>query len=279
MPVAYAGDPSIPIPPMPSSFGGEPAAPAQPLQPEPLQPQPMGQEPYRPEALFGHPLVSDASVPPMSFADLLTGDPAAAHPATVASGALMLPTEPAPFVQTGLRELEPALSEILAEAALAPRPATAHANALPSGFSIDEVVVEAEAAPERKVMEKRTYTTPAWVIAVSAIIQVALAYFVVVVLDQPTNRPVMAVIWFGGLFVAAGIAGYDRLLLKASGHERPAAGWWALLTPLAYLLVRWTRTRAETGKGAFLLLVWLIATALAGGLIALDPTLFLAAIQ
>jgi len=248
---------------------------AEPIVPEPLQPQPMAQEPYRPEPMFDQPRPEEP-VAPVSFADLIAGE----QPVASSSGALAIPTDPPPFVASGLRELEPALSEILAEAALAPMPAAAvPAAAIPSGFQVDEIVVEAEPAPESRVLAKRTYTAASWVLAAFSVIQVALAYLVVIVMDQPANRPVAAVIWFGGLLVAAGIAGYDRLQLKASGHERAAAGWWALLTPLAYLLARWTRTRVETGRGLLLVLVWVLGTVLACGLVYLQPILFLAAIQ
>lgn len=286
-PAAYIQQPVSPedVPAARSAFAPEPVAPVQPasfvqepLQAQPLQPEPLQPEPYRPEP-FAAAFAAEQTPPPTSFADLIGGEPGGADPVAAASGALLVPAEPAPFLASGLRELEPALSEILAEAALAPLPASSHANTLPSGFDIDETLVEEEPAPERKVLAKRTYTFASWVLALSSIIQVALAYFVVFVLDQPTNRPVMAVIWFGGLIVAAGIAGYDRLLLKASGHERTATGWWALLTPLAYLIARSIRTRRETGRGALLVIVWIIASAAAAGLIYLYPVLFTAAIQ
>ncbi len=213
---AFAPGPSAAVPLPTTAFAGGTTQ-SQPLQPEPL---------------FSPPLVAESTVPPVSFADLLRppgGDDG--ETALEQSGALLVPVEPPPFVASGLRELEPALADILAEAALAPRAGAAPATSAPSGFDIDEIVVEEEPAPDRTTTAKRTYTPAAWIIAASPVIQVALAYLVVFVLGQSSNRPVIAVIWFGGLVVAAGIAGYDRLLLKASGHERPAAGWWALLTP------------------------------------------------
>lgn len=281
---AAASPAAAAFPTMPTAYAPGPAAPQafepEPFQPEPFPSAPLQPEPFRPDGFLGQPLAADGgAAQPVPFADILRPPSVVPQTAPVQGGALAVPVDPNPVYGSGLRELEPALAEILAEAALAPLPAVAPANALPSGFSVEDVELEAESAPERTAMTKRSYTFASWVLAAFSVIQVVFAYLVVVVMNQPTNRPVMAVIWFGGLLVAAGFAGYDRLQLKASGHERPAAGWWALLTPLVYLLIRWSRTRKETGKGALLVLVWLLGTIIAVGLIVLDPLLFTAAIQ
>jgi hypothetical protein len=246
--------------------------PTEPLVAEPLQPEPMYSQFEQPVA---EPLRATTS-----FADLINGAEETTYAETVvASGAAGVVVEPPMFVAPGLRELEPALSDILAEAALAPSATYASSTSMDSGFSIDETVVEEASAPRSRVMTKRTYTGASWFLACSSAIQLAFAYLVVVVMNQPENRAVVAVIWFGGLVVAAGIAGYDRLQLRAAGHERPATGWWALLTPLAYLIARWTRTRTETGRGGLLIIVWVIITAAVVAYLTLDPILFLAAVQ
>jgi len=96
-------------------------------------------------------------------------------------------------------------------------------------------------------------------------------------LHEGGNRPIMMVIWFGGLLLSAALANYDQLQLKAAGHARPASGWWALLTPLPYLVARWLRTKRETRKGDLLIVVWLLASIAAAGLVYLVPELILSA--
>ncbi|MBO9577843.1 MAG: DUF2510 domain-containing protein [Microbacteriaceae bacterium] len=292
-PIAYASDPNIPIPPMPASYVAEPSQPAQPLQPEPF-----AREPYHPGALFGHPLVADSNVPPSApFGDARSDAPTAfaeppipAQPAVTSmppvqvpletsAGALSAPLDPAPVLGNGLLAIEPALSEILSEAAMAPRPATAPMSTHTSGFDLGDLLDQPlTAAPEpAAATRKPTYTLAAWVLALFSLLQVAVAYGVVELLHEGGNRPIMMVVWFGGLLLAAALANYDQLQLKAAGHARPATGWWALLTPLPYLVARWVRTRRETRKGEILIVIWIIASIAAAGLVYLIPELILSA--
>ena len=63
------------------------------------------------------------------------------------------------------------------------------------------------------------------------------------------NLPLMILVVIGPYAVILGLAAYDRLMLRLSGHERPASPAWALLTELGYLIMRGMRTSKETGKG------------------------------
>lgn len=263
-----------------AAFGDAASAP-EPMIPEPILPGAFASDPFAPPPLEPDPMFAPAGEAdaPMSFADILqpTEVPPAPSGPVSTDGATEEPATAAP-TRSGLRELEPSIAAVLADAALKPSTALVLAGG-PASVSIDDLVVAPDAAPDRALTGRRTYTAAAWVLAAWSLIQALSAFAAVELLGQSSNRALVAVIWFGGLLVAAAIAGYDQLLLKANGHPRPASGWWALLTPLVYLVMRWTRTKESTGSGALLPLVWVAGTVLAAFLVVLFPQILLAAFQ
>lgn len=182
-------------------------------------------------------------------------------PAAAATGGVGAPTPEEPPLAATLRQLEaPAAGTMLSAEAdprpaaeASPRPAARHANAARSaGADAAERAAGARAGTDSRG-PTRTYTATSWVIAVLWLIQLAAAAAAIFLFDQGHNTALIWVIWVGAYVVSVGIAAYDGLLLSTYGYERPASAWWALLSPLVYIVMRLTRTFRETGKGFALL--------------------------
>ena len=157
-----------------------------------------------------------------------------------------------PLLATTLRELEAPIAETLDTSSASPRSASMHANAMPGASALDSIELE-EAAPERALNTKRTYTGAAWMIAFLWLIQLGAAAAAIFLFDEGHNQALIWLIWVGAYLVSVGIASYDRLVLQTWGHAKPASAWWALFSPPVYLTMRLLRTFKETGKGFALL--------------------------
>lgn len=182
-----------------------------------------------------------------------------------------------PLLTTTLRELEAPVADTVDTSEASPRSATAHANSMPLASALDAIELE-EAAPERELHTKRTYTASSWMIAFLWLIQLAAAAVAIFVVNEGHNLALIWMIWVGTYFVSVGIASYDRLVLQTWGHRRPASAWWALLSPVVYLVMRLVRTFRETGKGFGLLVGWAISAVVVLAANALVPAFLIASL-
>ncbi|MET1042783.1 MAG: hypothetical protein ABWX59_01525, partial [Microbacteriaceae bacterium] len=83
------------------------------------------------------------------------------------------------------------------------------------------------------------------------IMSAILAFFGWIVLSTAlaSMLGILAVLWLGFR---------DRAALRTLGHERTAAPWWTLLSPLVYLAIRTYHVQKATGRGSWPLTVWVI---------------------
>ncbi len=152
-----------------------------------------------------------------------------------------------PLLAMTLKELEPPLTDTVDDVTPGPRRASSHTNAAPAASMLSSLAEEKE-APTRAPKRMRSYTFAVWIIALMPVIQLAVSA-ALILNNLGGNYPLYLVVWFAPYFVVLGLAGFDRLLLKLWGHERPAGAWWALFAQPGYLLVRAMRTYRQTGKG------------------------------
>ena len=205
------------------------------------------------------------------FADDLI-EPDVADPApAVQTAPLREEVGATPLLATTLRELEAPSAESVETSSASPRSASMHANAMPSASALDAIELE-EAAPERELHTKRTYTVASWIIALLWLIQLGAAAAAIFLFNEGHNQALIWLIWVGAYLVSVGIASYDRLVLQSWGHAKPASAWWALFSPPVYLVMRLLRTFKETGKG-----FGLLAGALVSGVVVVVANLLVPA--
>ncbi|MDJ0333922.1 DUF2510 domain-containing protein [Salinibacterium sp. G-O1] len=186
-----------------------------------------------------------------------------------------------PLLAMTLRELEPPLTETVDDGTPGPRRASTHANALPATPLLSAMAETPEAdeeAPVRAIKKVRTYTVAVWAIALMPFFQVVACIVLVTVLGLGSNWPLVIATIALPYFVVLGLASYDRLVLQVRGHVKPANGFWALLTPLGYLIVRSVRTYRQTGKGFAPLVVFATASLSVVAGILVVPGILLAAL-
>ncbi len=142
------------------------------------------------------------------------------------------------------------------------------------------VAETASAAPIRTTAVSST--GPAWVIALTPLIQLVVALLFLTAFGMGSNWIVFMAILIVPYFLTIGLAYLDYTALKNSGHSKPAHWGWALLTAPVYLLVRARAVITETGHGIGPVLAWfgngilqLVAiVAVPGLLISVLPALF-----
>jgi hypothetical protein len=151
-----------------------------------------------------------------------------------------------PLLAMTLRELEPPPADTVEDAALGPRRASTHANAVPAASTLSALAEEQ--APKRVIKTTGTYTVASWLIAAMPLIQLLVCIGLILGGLGQNQQLILTVVLFPYLIVV-GLAFYDRLLLQVWGHEKPASGAWAFLREPGYLIARAVRTFAQTGKG------------------------------
>ena len=95
----------------------------------------------------------------------------------------------------------------------------------------------------------RASTPQAWLLVALPVVVLAAAWGLVTLVPEQYTLPVraglLALLLAGGL----GLALQDRRALVSAHHTPTASPLWALLTPLAYLLVRAATTPGHSGRG------------------------------
>lgn len=182
--------------------------------------------------------------------------PAWAEPSAIAIAIPAAADADAPSLGT----LIDAREDVLAQSALAPQQPGPEDG---QPFSFDSVEVAPEAAPERTLIPKRTYSFASWLM--SMLVPLALA--VLIVLMQVPDLSVSAELGWGigaaALVIGVLLAFLDSAALARWGHARTASPLWALLTPMVYLSLRSVATRRETGHGRAVILAWVLGLVLA----------------
>jgi hypothetical protein len=123
-------------------------------------------------------------------------------------------------------------------------------------------------------------TAASWVMATLPLLAFATIIGVAIVLPFMATAFTFGLIALSYLLIGFGLAVWDRHVLMANDHERPASPAWALLTSLAYLIARGHRVERETGSSAIGPLVFLLVSVAIGvGFAIWQPTILAAVLS
>ena len=120
-------------------------------------------------------------------------------------------------------------------------------------------------------------TVEVWAIVLMPMLQLLLSLLVVAAFATGPSVAFMAAIWLGPVPVIVALALFDARTLKRRGVDRPASGWWALLSAPVYLMARAVRLGRISGTAFAPVGVALLLGGLIGASVLAVPGLVISA--
>jgi Protein of unknown function (DUF2510) len=120
-------------------------------------------------------------------------------------------------------------------------------------------------------------TVEVWAIVLMPMLQLLLSLLVVAAFATGPSVAFMAAIWLGPVPVIVALALFDSRTLKRRGVDRPASGWWAIVSAPVYLMARAVRLGRISGTAFAPLGVALLLGGLIGASVLAVPGLLISA--
>jgi len=134
--------------------------------------------------------------------------------------------------------------------------------------------VPGESRPTRPVQHAEAgiaYTRTSWWLAGSPLwisVPEVIVFAIINSLTTPPQSTIVIGLWLVNLLAWAALVGMafaDRAALLAGGNDTAASPWWALLTPLVYLIARARHVRLYATGGWASVIWWVVAAILSPG--------------